>query len=127
MKERIFHLRKELLGLSRAKFGEPIGMSDSEIKNIEYGYTELKENKIALICARYDVNEDWLRTGEGEPIRKKTWQEEVAKYVGELLTSRGAGAELQQMILEFFAKIPQDMWDELGEKAKEVLDDHRGK
>ena len=125
MKERIFHLRKELLGLSRAKFGEPIGMSDSEIKNIEYGYTELKENKIALICARYDVNEDWLRTGEGEPIRKKTWQEEVAKYVGELLTSRGAGAELQQMILEFFAKIPQDMWDELGEKAKEVLDNHK--
>ena len=125
MKERIFHLRKELLGLSRAKFGEPIGMSDSEIKNIEYGYTELKENKIALICARYDVNEDWLRTGEGEPIRKKTWQEEVAKYVGELLPSRGAGAELQQMILEFFAKIPQDMWDELGEKAKEVLDNHK--
>lgn len=127
MKERIFHLRKELLGLSRAKFGEPIGMTDSEIKNIEYGYTELKENKIALICAKYDVNENWLRTGEGTPLRQKTWQEEVAKYVGEVLTSQGAGAELQQMILEFFAKIPQDMWDELAEKAKAVLEDHSEK
>lgn len=127
MKERIFHLRKELLGLSRAKFGEPIGMTDSEIKNIEYGYTELKENKIALICAKYDVNENWLRAGEGTPLRQKTWQEEVAKYVGEVLSSQGAGEEMQQMILEFFAKIPQDMWDELGEKAKEVLDNNREK
>lgn len=127
MKDRIYHLRKEILGLSRAKFGEPIGMTDSELKNIEYGYTELKENKIALICARYDVNENWLRTGEGEPIRQKTWQEEIAKYVGEVLTSQGAGAELQQMILEFFSKIPQDMWEELGEKAREVLEDHSEK
>ena len=60
-------------------------------------------------------------------FRERSWQEEVAKYVGEVRSSQGAGAELQKMILEFFAKIPQDMWDELGEKAKEVLDNHREK
>ena len=50
MKNRILQLRKTVLNLSRAKFGEAIGMSDSEIKNIENGVTQLKENKIPLIC-----------------------------------------------------------------------------
>ena len=65
MKDRLFYLRKTVLNLSRAKFGIPIGMSDGEIKNIETGLTQLKENKIPLICNAYNVNEEWLRTGKG--------------------------------------------------------------
>lgn len=81
MKDRLFHLRKEVLHLSREKFGAPIGMTDSEIKNIENGKTQLKENKIPLICSTYNVNETWLRTGEGEIFRPKSRGEEIGQIV----------------------------------------------
>ena len=61
--------------MSRAKFGEPIGMTDSEIKNVETGATQLKENKIPLICNAYNVNEQWLRTGQGDMFLPKRSEE----------------------------------------------------
>lgn len=77
MKDRLFYLRKTVLNLSRKKFGDRIGMTDSEIKNIETGITSLKENKIPLICQEYNVNESWLRTGEGSMFREVSRDEEL--------------------------------------------------
>lgn len=81
MKNRLLHLRKDVLNLSREKFGRPIGMSDSEIKNIENGLTRLKENKIPLICSAYNINETWLRTGEGSMYISRTLHQEMSKIV----------------------------------------------
>lgn len=81
MKERLFTLRKEVLNLSREKFGRPVGMSDSEIKNVEYGITDLKDAKITLICKEYGVSEKWLRTGEGAMLQPKSRGDEIADIV----------------------------------------------
>ena len=124
--QRIRELRREL-GISQVVFAARIGMTRGAITNIELNKLEPKELLIPLICKEFGCNEIWIRTGEGTMFRERSWQEEVAKYVGEVLSSQGAGEEMKQMIIEFFAKIPQDMWDELGEKAKEVLDNHREK
>lgn len=65
MNERIRCLR-EKLGLSRAAFGQKIGVSGDVINNLERGRVEIKEPIIKLICSEFSVNEDWLRTGIGE-------------------------------------------------------------
>ena len=82
MKDRLFYLRKKVLNLSREKFGAPVGMTDSEIKNIETGITQLKENKIPLICSKYNVSETWLRTGEGEMFLPKSRERRSARSSG---------------------------------------------
>lgn len=124
--QRIRELRREL-GISQDAFAARIGMTRGAITNIELNKLEPKELLIPLICKEFGCDEIWIRTGEGTMFRERSWKEEVAKYFGEVLSSQGAGAEMQKMILEFFTKIPQDMWNELGEKAKEVLDNHREK
>lgn len=68
--ERIRALREEL-GLSQTAFGEPIGLSRDEVKNIEYKKTAPKEITIPLICKEYSVSETWLRDGTGKPYMKK--------------------------------------------------------
>ena len=62
MEERFIELFKES-GLSQENFGIPMGMSRSEVKNILYGITTVKEPKIPLICKAYNVREEWFRTG----------------------------------------------------------------
>lgn len=69
--KRFIVLRKEL-GLSQRKIGESIGLSNSGISNIENGIRSVTEQHIKLLCAEFDVNEEWLRTGEGEMFVAKT-------------------------------------------------------
>lgn len=82
---RLLELRKAL-DLTRAAFGEPIGVSDSVIKNIEYEKTEPKPLLIQQICKTYNVNPEWLEAGEGEMFAPRTEDEELAQIFGELFS-----------------------------------------
>jgi len=54
------------LGLSQAKFSKRIPIANGYIANIELEKREPNERIIKLACATYNINEHWLRTGEGE-------------------------------------------------------------
>ena len=69
MNERVKELR-QVLGLSGEKFGDAIGVKRSAISDIETGRNNLSEQMIKSICLAYNVNEDWLRTGEGSMFNK---------------------------------------------------------
>ena len=58
--------------VSQEAFAREIGLSRSELKNIEYGKTEPKDFTIQQVCLRYGVNETWLRIGEGDPYSNKS-------------------------------------------------------
>ena len=66
MNERIKELRKAL-GLSREEFANKLGLkSRGKIENIELGRTNPDEPFLDLICATFNLNPEWLRTGDGE-------------------------------------------------------------
>lgn len=67
--ERLRKLRKEL-NLSQSAFGQSLGVGRDVIGNIEYGRVEIKEHIIKLICSEFNVNEEWLRTGDGDMFKK---------------------------------------------------------
>lgn len=65
MKDRIREVR-EHFGLSMEKFGSRIGIGKASISLLESGKNNPSIQTIALICREFGVNEQWLRTGEGE-------------------------------------------------------------
>ena len=66
MKDRIKHLRKEILKLSQTEFGKKIGLSPQGVAEIEKGRNILTDRNFDAICKAYSVNPEWLRNGEGE-------------------------------------------------------------
>ncbi len=67
--ERIRELRKNHLKLTQENFGEILGVNRSVIKNIELNVLarpDQKEPLYKLICKTFNVNYEWLTTGEGE-------------------------------------------------------------
>ncbi|MDY6146194.1 MAG: helix-turn-helix transcriptional regulator [Peptoniphilaceae bacterium] len=68
MNERVKAIR-QALGLSGEKFGKGIGLTRMAISNIENAKYNLTEQTLLSICREYGVNENWLRTGEGEMFR----------------------------------------------------------
>lgn len=65
MNERLKELRIHL-GLSQVEFGTKIFLSQYQMSLIEKGKRNLTDRSINAICKEFDVNEEWLRTGEGE-------------------------------------------------------------
>ncbi len=63
---RIKFLRKEMFKLTQAKFGEKIGFKATAIGEMESGNRNVTDRAIILICNEFDLNEKWLRTGEGQ-------------------------------------------------------------
>ena len=57
---------REKLNLSQEEMGEAIGITRSGISNIESGKRSVSERHIKLLRSAYNINEHWLRTGEGE-------------------------------------------------------------
>lgn len=69
MNERIKALRLAL-GLTLDSFGERIGIGKSSVSKIEKGVNGTTDQTIKSICREFNVNETWLRTGEGEMFRQ---------------------------------------------------------
>lgn len=65
MNKRIKEIR-EALDLRQGEMGKAIGLTRSGISNIESGQRAVSERHIKLLRSAYNINEHWLRTGEGE-------------------------------------------------------------
>ena len=65
LKERIKKLRKEL-SMTQAEFAQKIGTSQNVLANYEIGRRNPSNSVINNISKTFDVNEEWLRTGEGK-------------------------------------------------------------
>ena len=62
--DRVKVLRK-YLKLSQKDFGARVDMSQGHLTNVETGKRELIDKNIKLICMVFNVDENWLRTGQG--------------------------------------------------------------
>lgn len=67
--ERLKYIRKTL-NLTQKNFAKEIGMSQSGYGQIEIGDRPISDRLIKSICMAFNVNENWLRTGEGEMFIK---------------------------------------------------------
>ena len=65
MNERIKELR-ERLGMSQTEFAESLNLKRNSISLIEVGKRNPSDRTILDICNKFDVSENWLRSGTGE-------------------------------------------------------------
>lgn len=83
MNERIKELRKTL-GLTLEKFGSNLGVTKTAIYNIENGNRKLTDQMFISICREFNVNENWLRTGDGDMFIELPEEDEYFKYATQL-------------------------------------------
>jgi len=120
--ERIQSVRKTL-GLSRRAFGEKLGVSESVIVNIEYDRLKRPDQKepiYRLICEKFNVSDEWLKTGIGEMFLKVPEEDETAALVYELLGPEKN--ELYDMIL-----VAIKSYKELSPNSQQVIREYAGR
>ena len=117
MKDRLKLLRKEL-GLTQEKFAERLNIKRNTLANYEIGRNEPIDAVISLICREFNVNETWLRTGEGEMFKERSPSDEIGYYVEDLLEYEGHG-NFYDMIIEMMKK-----YHDLDDKSQIVIQEY---
>ena len=87
LNERIRKLRKAL-DLTQQKFADRLYVKRNTVGQWEIGRNELTDAAILSICREFNVNEKWLRTGNGEMFEELTEQQKILKYTGLLLNDK---------------------------------------
>lgn len=98
IQERIRFIRKEVLKLNQADFAQKIKISRSNLGNIETGSVNLTDRIVYQICQTFDINEEWLRTGNGE-----MYAENDESIVRELIEKYHMTENQQRIMYAFLA------------------------
>lgn len=113
--ERLKLLRKSL-NLNQTAFGEKLGVTRSVIKNLELGTVEVKEHMLKLICSLFSVNEEWLRTGEGEMLNQ------TDDAILSAIANQYGADELDKRIIEVFLRLPPEQRKAFSAFATQLAD-----
>lgn len=72
IEERAKYLRKNILENTQEAFAKKINLKRNTIAIFETGKQNISDRTIADICREFEVNEDWLRYGEGDIFKQKS-------------------------------------------------------
>ena len=116
--ERIRLLRKNELKMTQDDFASKIDISRSNIGNIEIGRIAVTERIIASICREFSVNEEWLRTGNGEMFVPLTRNQLITDFTADLIMEDNT---FRKRLVEALAKLDESEWEVLEKLAESLI------
>jgi transcriptional regulator with XRE-family HTH domain len=111
--DRVKEIRKAE-GLTLAKFGEKLGVTNMAISNIENGNRSVTGQMLKSICREFGYREEWLRDGIEPKQPPKLEEDELAEYIEDLLSTESPTYTLIKSILNVYCK--------LDDKSRQIAD-----
>lgn len=117
MVNRIIELRK-INNLSQEKFAEKLNLSRNFINQVETGKKNFSDRTILDICREFNVNEDWLRTGEGEMRKELTRNQEIQSFANDIMENVDESFKKRFMLA--LSKLNESDWETLEKIVNEL-------
>lgn len=121
MFERIKLLRTEQLHMTQTEFGEALGVKRDVINNIENNRLknpEKQEPIYRLMCEKFNVSEEWLRTGNGEMFIPLTRNQLITDFATDLIMEDNT---FKKRLVEALAKLDESEWEVLEKLAESLI------
>lgn len=101
----------EKKSVKKIRFAEALNVSPAFVTEMCAGRKFPSGRTIADICRVYNVNEDWLRDGTGEPFVQLSREETIAEYVSSV--TGGHITDIDESIIKLMAETPVEEWETL--------------
>ena len=108
--------------LSKTKFAEKINISQPYLSQLCTGVKNPSDRTITDICREFNVNEVWLRTGDGEPYQEESRQEQIMKFA--IQTIKGSD-EFRKQFVAMLAKLDVEDWVALAKIYNKMAGDEQ--
>lgn len=109
MKERIEFIIKSA-NIKKVDFAKRLNISQAFVSQMCSGDAKPSDRTIADICREFGCDEIWLRTGEGEPFRQMTREEDIMRFA--VQTVKGSD-EFRKAFVAMMAKLDPEDWQNL--------------
>lgn len=106
-------------GLTKTAFAERLNVSQSFVSHLAVGASVPSDRTIADICREFNVNEHWLRTGEGEMFSTLSREEEITRFAMEII--RDPDSEFQRQLLTTMARLEPAQWKLMEQMLDQLL------
>lgn len=107
MNERLKKLRKTL-DMTQQEFANKLGVKRNTVGQWECGINPLTDQTILSICREFNVNEEWLRTGNGDMFIQLSLNEEIAEFVGQLMSDEDDS--FKKRLISGLAALDENGW-----------------
>lgn len=99
-----------------------LGLSRTGVADIESGRRNVTDKHIKLLCIESidgkNINETWLRTGEGDMFEPMSRGETIAQFAGELM--KDEDDSFRRRLVEALAQLDEKEWEILEGIAKKL-------
>lgn len=119
IRDRIKEIR-QAKGLTQQEFADVLKVSRNNIAGYETGRTDPSASAISLICKTFSVSELWLRTGEGEMFSENSREEQIAAFLGDVLSAEPE--DFKKRFVSMLASLNLEEWKLLEKIAKELVE-----
>ena len=120
MKDRLKEIRKtNQAWKTQDDFAEFLGISKSNLSSYEAGRRMPSDAVVQLICQKCNINEEWLRTGNGEMFNSRTRNQEIGAFANEVMMLDDDN--FKKNFIDALIKLDSKDWEHLEEIAKKLL------
>lgn len=117
MNERIKRIIEEL-GLKKVDFANRLHISRPFASELCSGAKTPSDRTISDICREFNVDEHWLRTGEGEPFKEILPDAQLAAFIGDI--TAGDSNDFRRRFVEMLAGLDPAEWALLERMAEKL-------
>lgn len=122
MGERIKELRT-VLRLTQQQLADSLGIKRNTIAKYETGRGDPIDAVVSLICKTYNVNEKWLRTGEGPMFLDYSRDQQIMDFVADAM--RGESDNFKRRLISVLARLDENEWAILEKRLREIIGDEK--
>lgn len=122
--DRIDRLIQDRTGGNKSKFARQLNVTPAYISKLCKDKENIPSDRtIADICREFNVNENWLRTGQGDPYVQLSRDEELAQFFGNVM--KGEDPDFRRRLLSVMSRLTTDEWALLEQMAWKLVDELR--
>lgn len=98
----------DALGLKKIDMARRLKISSPSVTTMCNGKTKPSGQTITMICNEFNVNEHWLRTGEGEMFIKQSRNEQISAFVQNAMSSESDN--FKKRFISMLAQLDEHEW-----------------
>lgn len=115
----------EANGGNKSQFARRLNVTPAYISKLSKNADSVPSDRtIDDICREFNVNENWLRTGEGEMFITLSRSEEISAFVGDILSGE---PDFRARLISALARLTPEQWKQLEGIANTLISEMQKK
>ena len=109
----------QMSNMTKTAFAKRINLSQGMVSMLCAGTSSPSDRTIADICREFRINEQWLRTGEGEMQIAETQRDKLQNFFSDVLAT---APDERSAFIAALADLPSEFWPLVADIARKYAD-----